>query len=240
MYKYETHLHTKPASKCARTDVRETLSFYKKLGYDGVFITNHFLDGNINVDHSLPYKEKINIYFADYEEGLALSRELGIRVFAGVETSYKGTDFLVYGLDKNWYLANPQIIEMKKKDQLAYFIENGALVIHAHPYREAGYIDHIRLFPRSVHGVEIINACRTELENAMAKHYAESYELLPFAGSDNHIGIDQQTLAGMCSENPIADESDFIQLVLSGEMKLFTLTQQNGNMLSFELHNSIT
>ena len=48
MFKYETHLHTMPVSKCAHKSIRENLEFYKKAGYDGVFITNHFLDGNIN------------------------------------------------------------------------------------------------------------------------------------------------------------------------------------------------
>jgi len=47
MYKYETHLHTSPVSRCASADVETTLEYYKSLGYDGVFITNHFLDGNL-------------------------------------------------------------------------------------------------------------------------------------------------------------------------------------------------
>jgi hypothetical protein len=50
MYKYETHLHTSPVSKCARASVKDVLEFYKSLGYEGIFLTNHFLDGNINVD----------------------------------------------------------------------------------------------------------------------------------------------------------------------------------------------
>ena len=50
MYKYETHLHTYPVSKCARKTVAETLDFYKEKGYDGVFLTNHFVCGNINID----------------------------------------------------------------------------------------------------------------------------------------------------------------------------------------------
>ena len=54
MYKYETHLHTAPVSRCARSSVEEQLRLYKALGYDGVFITNHFLDGNIHIDKSLP------------------------------------------------------------------------------------------------------------------------------------------------------------------------------------------
>ena len=44
MYKYETHLHTYPVSACAKYDVRLNLEFYKSIGYDGVFITNHFLN----------------------------------------------------------------------------------------------------------------------------------------------------------------------------------------------------
>ena len=226
MYKYETHLHTYPVSKCAKVGVREVLEFYKKMGYDGVFITNHFLDGNINIDPSVPYEEKMDFYCSDYEEAKKLSAEIGIKVFFGVEISYKGTDFLIYGLDKEWYLNNPQIMEMTKRSELEYLAENGALVIQAHPYREARYIDHIRLFPRSVHGVEVINACRTELENAMAEHYANAYGLLHFAGTDNHIGADKSLLAGMSSERPINDEFDFVESVKNGEMKVFTLENE--------------
>ena len=114
MYLYETHLHTSPVSKCASATVREQLELYKSLGYTGVFITNHFIDGNINIDPVAPYKDKIDFYFSDYEEGLKIGKELGIDVFLGVELSYKGTDFLVYGLDKEWFLAHPEIQDMKK------------------------------------------------------------------------------------------------------------------------------
>ena len=88
MYKYETHLHTSPVSTCASATVRESLEFYKKIGYDGVFITNHFLDGNSSVDRSLSYEEQIEFYFSDAEEGMKLAEEVGIKVFCGVEMSY--------------------------------------------------------------------------------------------------------------------------------------------------------
>lgn len=221
MYRYETHLHTSPVSSCARATVRENLEFYKELGYDGIFITNHFLDGNINIDSAIPYEERINFYFSDYEAGAELSEEIGIKVFCGVELSYGGTDFLVYGLDKEWYLKNPQIMDMKKSEELEYLINNGALVIQAHPFREAEYIDHIRLFPRHIHGVEVINACRTEEENKMAKIYASNYGLIEFAGSDNHIGKEKKKLAGVCSQRPILDELDFVECVKNRQMDVF-------------------
>ena len=224
MYFYETHLHTSPVSKCARANIRENLEFYKSLGYDGVFITNHFLDGNINIDHSLPYEEKINFYFSDYEEALKLSEEIGIKVFLGIEMSNHGTDFLVYGLDKAWFLAHPEIMQMKKSELLTLLASAGALIIQAHPFREAAYIDHIRLFPRHVHGVEVYNASQNDFVNSLAKSYAKSYSLVSFAGSDNHIGAAKSVLGGMKSKTPIKDEADFVEKVKAGLLSTFSKT----------------
>ena len=213
MYRYETHLHTYPVSRCAGATVREVLEFYKEIGFAGVFITNHFLDGNINIDASLPYEERMRFYLSDYEEACRVGEEIGISVFFGVEHSYKGTDFLVYGLSPEWYLSHPEIEDMKKSKLLPFMMSEGALVIQAHPFREAGYIDHIRLFPRCIEGVEIINACRSDSENGMAKLYAEHYDLLPFAGSDNHRPTTRPTLAGMQTDTPVESVVDFIDRV---------------------------
>ena len=215
-------MHTLPVSKCARQGVRQNLEFYASLGYDGIFITNHFLDGNINIDKSLPYEEQLEFYFSDYYEALKLSKEIGIKVFLGIEISYRGTDFLIYGLDKEWFLAHPEIMDMKKSDELAFLIENGALVIQAHPYREDRHINHIRLFPRCVHGVEVINASRPDFENAMADAYANAYQLLKIAGSDNHAGNNAKRLAGIETASPLLDEQDFISRVKNGDITLFT------------------
>lgn len=223
MYRYETHLHTAPVSKCGKATVRENLEHYKALGYAGVFITNHFIDGNINISKEHSFEERLRFYFSDYEEAKVIGRELGIAVFNGVEMSYKGTDFLVYGPDLAWYLEHPEIQDMNKSELLPMLMESGALVIQAHPYREARYIDHIRLFPRCVQGVEVYNGCRTDFENEMALHYANAYGLLHFAGTDNHRAGKQAKYGGMESETPIQDEQDFIRRVLDGSMKPFQM-----------------
>ena len=223
VYLYETHLHTAPVSRCARGSVRDSIEFYKSQGYAGIFVTNHFLDGNINIDHSLPYEERVRFFFSDYEEGVRIGRELDFSVFCGVELSYRGTDFLVYGLDKEWFLAHPEIEQMKKKEELRFLAEHGALIIQAHPFREASYIDHIRLFPREVHGVETYNAARTEHENRMAEIYAEEYGLLCFAGSDNHNAGAPTTFGGMQSSTPLKDEADFVRRVKEGQMRPFRI-----------------
>lgn len=221
MYRYETHLHTYPVSKCAKSTVRENLELYKKLGYSGVFITNHFIDGNINIDKKRPYEELMDFYFSDYEEALKIGKELGIAVFAGIESSFGGTDFLIYGLEKTWFLAHPEIVDMKKSEQLRFYMENGALVIQAHPFHEASYIDHIRLFPRCVHGVEIYNACRSQFANDLAEAYAKAYGLIPFAGTDIHNAATRSAFGGMETDSPIEDEQDFIHRVLNGQAHPF-------------------
>jgi len=222
MYQYETHLHTSPVSRCGKASVEESLKFYKDLGYDGVFITNHFLDGNINIEKEISYEEKIAFYFSDYEKGVEIGKALDIKVFCGVELSYGGTDFLVYGLDKAWFLSNPEIMEMKKSEELLFMKDQGALIIQAHPFREASYIDHVRLFPRHVHGVETVNASRKDEENRLAKIYARHYGLIEFAGSDNHSASKREKLAGVFFEAPVLSVEDFIDKVKNQKAKIFT------------------
>lgn len=221
MYKYETHLHTSPVSRCARASAEESLIFYKEKGYDGVFITNHFIDGNINIDRSVFYEEKINFYFSDYENAVPLGKKIGIKVFCGIEMSNHGTDFLVYGIGKNWFLKHPEIEKMRMSEKLSLLRDNGAFIIQAHPLREAAYIDHIRLYPRHIEGVEVINANRTDFENKMAEIYADSYNLLKVAGSDNHTGREQSILAGVMTEAPLESEQDYIKAVRENKIQLF-------------------
>lgn len=226
MYKYETHLHTFPVSLCARVSVREALEFYKKMEYDGVFITNHFINSNDHNYIDKTHEEKVNFYCSAFEEGLEIGKEIGIKVFFGIEFSHKGTDFLVYGLSKQWFLNHPEILEIGTNEKLDLMRESGALIIQAHPFREASYISHIRLFPRKIDGVEIINANRTDEENAMAKLYADHYSLIHFAGSDNHTASKQKKLAGMCFEKPIESMEDFINKVKNGKAQIFTMVNE--------------
>lgn len=232
MYLYETHVHTAPLSACAKVGVRETLEFYKSAGYAGVFMTDHFIDGNIDrALRELPYAVRIESYFKVYDDALPIAKEVGIDIFSAFEMSYKGTDFLVYGIGKEWCLNHPDMDKMSKKELLRLLMDDGALVIQAHPYREAGYIDHIRLFPRSVHGVEVFNACRTDFENALAAQYCDNYGLIPFAGSDNHAGGALPHYGGMATEAPIKDVRDFIDAVISGRAKPFVKDESGIKLL---------
>ena len=59
MYRYELHCHTAKVSACSRLSAREMVDLYLANGYDGIFVTDHFLNGNTTVDKSLPYREAV-------------------------------------------------------------------------------------------------------------------------------------------------------------------------------------
>lgn len=223
MYLYETHLHTSPMSACAKATVRENLEYYKSAGYAGVFLTDHFIDGNICHEiRALPYEEKIRRYFAVYEEAKPIAEELGIAVFSGIEISYDGTDFLILGIGEDWCLAHKDMDRVPKPDILRTLAEDGALVIHAHPFRGASFGNEtIRLCPEHVHGVEVFNAGRTDYENELAAQYCAEHGLIRFASTDNHIGGRKTRFGGMATERPTRNVADFISAVRSGEARPF-------------------
>lgn len=221
IYRYETHLHTRPVSKCSKIEVRPALEFYRDRGYAGVFVTNHFLSGQVIMSNFSSYEELIEFYFSDYETALSLADEVGIQVLLGVEISLGGTHFLVYGLDKEWYMSHPELISLSEIDQLKLMRENEALVIQAHPFRVTKATDFHRLFPKYSDGVEIYNGGDTELEDEMALKYADHYSLPHFAGTDFH-GRLKRCLCGIEADRPFADENDFIAMFKGGEVRCFT------------------
>lgn len=225
MYRYETHLHTSVTSACSVFTPEEVVEKYTRLGYAGIFVTDHYLRGNSSVPRDLPYEERVARYFDGYRAVKKCAEGSGLSVFFGVEISHWGTDFLFYGLDEDWYRNNPEIMTETPKKFCRRAREAGALVIQAHPYREAFYIDHIRLFPDEVDGLEIINTCNSERANGLARTLAIAYGLVPVAGSDIHRAS-QKELAGMEFHEKIKSEQDFAERIKRGEGSVFTLTDE--------------
>lgn len=70
-YIYETHLHSCVASACGRSEPEEYIPYYKKLGYSGIFVTDHFFNGNTCIPDTLPWEERVNRYCLSYERAKA-------------------------------------------------------------------------------------------------------------------------------------------------------------------------
>ena len=221
---YETHLHTSQSSKCASADAKTQVEFYKNLGYTGIIVTDHFLNGNTNVPKDLSWKERIDQFCLSYEIAVLEGNKIGLDVFFGWEFSYNGTDLLTYGLDKSWLLLHENIDRLRINEYCDLVHQYGGLIVHAHPFREASYIDYIRLFPSRTDAVEVYNANRSDFENKQALDYANSYGLKQSSGSDNHTGF-QKFYGGVSSPNRFNSINDFITFILSGEASLLKIDE---------------
>ncbi len=196
-------------SACSHLDAKTIVRLYKSNGYDGIVVTDHFLNGNTTVNRALPWEEQIEEFFRGYEQVEREGRKEGLKVFFGLEYSYLGTDFLTYGLTRHWLRSHADLLKLSVKNYLALVRKEGALTVQSHPYREADYIDHIRLFPSDVDGIETVNAGRTPLCNRLGDFLAQEYGLLKTGGSDLHA-VSQPLLSGVETQAEVFDLAGLI------------------------------
>ena len=179
-YKYETHMHTSEGSACASSTGAEMALAHKQAGYEGIFVTDHFFNGNTAVSKDLPWEERVARFCLGYEHAKETGDQIGLQVYFGFEYAYHGAEFLVYNLDKQWLIAHENLDQLPPRKALELMHQGGAFIIQAHPFRERDYIDHIQLFPRDIDGVEAINAAHLGEEggqmNARAFAYAKMFD----------------------------------------------------------------
>lgn len=212
MLKYDTHVHTSEASACATINGAEQVRLYKKLGYTGIIVTDHFFNGNTSVPKTLPWEERVERFCLGYEHAKIEGKLEGISVFFGWEESYFGTDFLIYGLDKDWLLKNPDVLNWNRQEHYERIHAEGGFLVHAHPFRQADYIASIRLYPEYEDAIEIINASHTIPEfNQRAAEYAKLHQKPVTGGSDAHHADSPH--GGMLFHQELKDIQDFINCV---------------------------
>lgn len=198
---------------------------YQKAGYDGLVITDHFFNGNTAVPRELPWRERVSRFTEGYRKAAARGKEIGLQVFFGWEFSLMGTDFLTYGLDADWLNAHEDCDRMEINAYADLVHESGGWLVQAHPFREASYIDMIRLLPRKVDAVETVNACRTDFENRMADRYADAYGLAKCCGTDNHVGV-RERFAALTLETKAESISEILTAVTQRRcgIRLYTVS----------------
>lgn len=216
-YKYEIHCHTSETSRCSRITGVELAEKYKDLGFTGVFISDHFFNGNTTVPRDLPWKERVETFFIGYENAYKAGKKIGLDVFFSWEYSYHGSDFLTYGLDKDWLLKNSDVLSWGPKEYFDRVHADGGFIVHAHPFRIQDYILCIHLFPERMDGVEVFNASMPDDVNSRADWFADSYGLLKLAGSDTHWFKKDKPLYAMIYNKRLKDVRDFINTTKSGD-----------------------
>ncbi|MDD4136059.1 MAG: CehA/McbA family metallohydrolase [Candidatus Shapirobacteria bacterium] len=189
--RFDLHMHTTKSD--GKNSLKEMLKMAKRKGLDAIAITDHNVSSKFNT-------EKI-------------SEKYGIYVIPGCELSFLSGHLLVLGLDSE--LVEKKLKQHKIKERtcsviarkktirniLQYFIENGALIIAAHPKIPTGMMSLrgsflAELYERGlVHGAEIHN---DDIEKKfkrkfyrvwhnLAKKFVLKLEIPAYSNSDAHI-----------------------------------------------------
>jgi len=182
-------MHTSESSGCGLNTAAEQVRAYKNRGYQGIIITDHFINGYSTCPRSsrIPWESKIEYVISGYQAAKKEGDRLGLDVFLGWEFTIRGSDFLTYGLDWDFLMAQPELDKLDIPEYSALVRESGGFLAQAHPYRDATYIQHkFPVDPQYVDAIEIYNASDAEESNQKALTFAKKHNLPIQAGSDSH------------------------------------------------------
>lgn len=223
MYRYEMHLHSSEASACAISSAREMVRAFKKAGYAGFVLTNHFIHGNTCVPRELPWEERMQVYYDAYLEAKDEGDKCDFDVLFGVEHNYgEGKEVLVYGLDIDVYKHHPELRNAQIDEFARIVHEEGGLIFHAHPHRVRSYIT-VGVPPRYdvCDGVEVYNSADDSKSNSMSYDDAVRLDKCMLSGGDNHESYCPRIgRSGLVFSKRIRTNDELVEALLRREGKL--------------------
>ena len=210
----DIHTHTYPTSVDSFIEADELIEEAKRIGLDGVCITDH--DG-----------------FWDHREVEYLSKRHDFLVLPGCEVTTEEGHLLVYGLKKYIFGMHRASFVKDKLDA-----ERGAMIV-AHPYRrvyrkgahtsEEAYAEMIERGSRNrafdmANGIEVINGRGLPEENAFSHDLARRFGMPGSGASDAHRLED---LGGCATEFERRIESldDLITEIRAGRFRAVALDE---------------
>jgi predicted metal-dependent phosphoesterase TrpH len=216
----QLHLHTSETSACGLSGGLEMARACKAAGYGAIVVTDHFFNANIGCPKELPWADKVEYLFRGYRAARSEGDRIGLAVFKGWETCTEGREFLTYGLDEDFLLANPDIAELGVAEYLARVAAAGAWVVHAHPFRRASYIPEFAPDPASVEAFEVFNAGNRDPSfDAKALAMARQYSLIELAGADAH-SCGEVASGAMRLPRPVGSLTELIAALRGGEGRI--------------------
>ena len=105
----DMHAHTKGISLCCQYDAEKIILNAKKVGIDGIILTNHYQKNYFANVSFADWKQK---YVEEYEYTKEVGKKYNIKVFFGVEVSMSFDErvhLLIYGIKKKEFLNLPEL-----------------------------------------------------------------------------------------------------------------------------------
>jgi predicted metal-dependent phosphoesterase TrpH len=219
-FRVDLHVHTRETSFCGRTKGQMVAVLYKKAGYDGIVITDHYNKGYFRrFPKWMPWEKKIDHFLRGYRSAYAEGEKIGLKVFFGIELKFNKSprEYLVYGIDAAFLKDYPELYKLglekfrRLVDSLApkYKI----LIFQAHPFRPGI----TPADPALLDGVEVYNGNpRQNSHNDLAFSFAKKHNLKMISGSDFHR-LPDLARGGVVFRQAIKEPGDLLTALATGE-----------------------
>lgn len=227
-YKYDIHVHSKEGSPCAHDLARELAKAYANGGYAGFVLTDHFYKSHIMSDGS--YKNGVMRNYNAFLEAKDEGKKCGVDVFFGIEFRYNGDDFLTFGIDLDFLLANEDIFDISFEEYARRVHDAGGFISQAHPFRNGKRPIVIQM--PYVDAIEVFNASHSDTDSHYPAYYNDLAELLAkktgligTAGSDTHdvrkSDFTPYRKGSMLFNERVKDEKHLIELLRKNEFGIY-------------------
>lgn len=187
---FDLHVHT-DISPCSRLPLAAILQHARRLGLDGVCLTDH---------DTMAVGQVVR-------EGI---QEDGLCVIVGMEYATSEGDILLFGPFEH---LRPGL---SAREVLSLSHALGGVAVAAHPFRSwrpagPGILEHERLL-----AVEVENGRNRPEENAAARRFATARGLVGLCGSDAH-SLEELARLPVRIEASIRCRADFVAALLAGQ-----------------------
>lgn len=222
MYRYELHSHTSECDRDAHLSARELVHLYKDAGYDGMVITDHYIERFYTLWFpedvaGLTHAQQVHRWLKGFRTAREEGEKIGFTVLPGAEVRFDGkpNDYLIYGLHEDFFYNVPRLNELGSLEALLALLPETVCVVQAHPFRN----DMTVADPRNLFGLEVFNGGTEAFRNRLARMYAEHYGMPMTSGSDVHE-LERLAKGGIQTEVKIQTPEDLVAVLRSGHYTL--------------------
>lgn len=219
-YLFDTHVHTSESSSCGKVSAADIVKRYKKLGYDGIIITDH-VHASQFAKHGKTYEQQAKKYLEGYKTAKAFEDE-NFHVIQGMEIRFleNDNDYLLYGFDED-FIFTDDFAHYKSLEEFRPVVEkNNLIIFQAHPFRRNMTVINQSL----VDGVEVYNGHGDHnSSNDIAYRWAEKYSHRMLSGSDFHGNVSMEP-GGVYFEEYVENSKDVAEALRACKysLKVFT------------------
>ena len=100
MFRFDTHVHTSETSACSHLTASQLVELYRRAGYHGFAVTDHFFAPYFEKLGEIPWSQKIDRYLEGYYRAREAGEAFGFKVLLGIDLRLNSglDDYLIYGL----------------------------------------------------------------------------------------------------------------------------------------------